>query len=328
MAWIDEDGLNETVEADRAEGPNESQDPGGRTEPDETDVVTKEWVPLLNCEPETVTLPPGSTHTFTCTVKNAAGAAVPNMNVDVEITGPNDTETPTSNSLTSPDLTCTTDVNGSCTFTHGPGGAGTTNATGKTLYRAWIDLDNNNATTSEADQQEGRAETSAPGTVSEPDYTDVIESNWSSTAPTPTPTVTRTPTPTPTGTSSPTPSGSPTPTPSSSPTPTPAPRRCGDPGENGISGTAGDDVMIGSPGADVICGFGGNDVIRGKGGNDTIRGGGGKDKLFGGRGNDELFGGRGNDELRGGRGRDRLSGGPGQDSCMGGTGRDRLTLCE
>lgn len=326
IAWIDDDDENLTTEADRNEGRNEGSDPGPRPEVDDTDVVENEWLPLLDCEPETVTLQPNSGHTIRCTVRDLTTPGISGMNVDIELTGPNDTESPTSNSLQSPDLTCTTSTDGSCTVIHGPGGTGTTSSLGRTTYRAWVDLNNSNAGF-EADQSEGRSEAGAPGSVPEADHTDVVEANWSTTGPTPTPG--QTPTPTPTG-------GSPSPTPTASTTPTPRPTTTPDPdptdepkncrGSDGGTpqGTDGDDVLVGTGGEDVICGFGGDDLISGKGGNDLLRGGGGSDTLKGNAGNDRLRGGGGDDTLRGGKGRDGLIGGSGNDRLRGGGGRDDL----
>lgn len=334
MAWIDVDGQNLTTEADRNEGPDENTDPGPRPEIDDTDVVLKEWVPLLDCSPETVELPPNTANTITCTVRDATSAGIPSMNVDIELSGPNDTESPTAISYGSPDLTCTTSSSGSCSVTHGPGGTGSTAAVGRTTYRAWIDLDGLNSTF-EVDQGEGRNEATAPGDVGETDYTDVFEANWSTTAatPTPTPTVTGTPTPTPTPTVTST--GSPSPTPTPTPTVVPPHGCAGHP--DAATGTPGDDVMIGTSGDDTICGMGGDDVIRGKDGDDLLLGGRGSDAIRGGRGSDlvkggsgpdDLVGGAGRDSLRGGKGNDELDGRGGRDSCLGGPGRDQLRRCE
>ncbi|HJR92732.1 MAG TPA: hypothetical protein VJ938_09860 [Acidimicrobiia bacterium] len=81
-----------------------------------------------------------------------------------------------------------------------------------------------------------------------------------------------------------------------------------------IKGNRRDNVLRGTPGRDVICGGGGDDTIRGRGGNDRIFGGSGNDNMRGNRGRDVLKGGRGNDRLNGGRGRDRCRGGRGKDS--------------
>ncbi|MDQ4026401.1 MAG: Ig-like domain-containing protein [Actinomycetota bacterium] len=65
-----------------------------------------------------------------------------------------------------------------CTFRHGPGGFGSTSEPGTTVYRAWIDADNNNANP-EADPTEGVNEVQQPGQgPDEPDDTDVVEKTW------------------------------------------------------------------------------------------------------------------------------------------------------
>jgi hypothetical protein len=128
----------------------------------------------LNCEPETDTNPVGSSHTFVCTV-NQGSAPASGVSVDVEASGANDTD---GDSRNSPDFTCTTTgEGGSCTITHGPGGFGSTADTGTTVYRAWIDADDNDQTI-EADPTEGVNEFGQPGQRGEPDNTDVIEKTW------------------------------------------------------------------------------------------------------------------------------------------------------
>lgn len=185
-AWIDRDGdhsatpaTHGTVEADRTEERNEATAPGTRPEPDDTDVVEKVWlIQQLNCEPETDSNPTNSAHTVTCTVTTGSGSSstpVSNSNLDAEATGANDPDS--SDSPQSPDFTCTTDNNGRCSFTHGPGGTGRTATAGTTTYRVWVDSDRNDATT-EADATEGRNEALQPGSKSEVDDTDVVEKTW------------------------------------------------------------------------------------------------------------------------------------------------------
>jgi Ca2+-binding RTX toxin-like protein len=324
-AWIDEDGVDDTVEADRAEGPSENQDPGGRPEGDggdDTDVMVATWTPVLDCLPETIALIPGSGHTATCSVRDGASNPLSGRNVDIEATGVNDPDA--ANSPLLPDFFCTTDANGLCPFTHP---AALTTATGRTTYRAWVDLDNNDATF-EGDSAEALSST---GGKAEPDDTDVVEVNWSTTGGTPTPTP-GCPTPSPSGASptpcpTPTNTATPTPTPSRSPSPTPTPTTsphgcAGDP--DAITGTPGNDILVGTSGDDTICGFGGDDTIRGRGGDDRIKGGRGDDVIKGGGGNDDLSGGAGNDQISGNRGLDFLQGKGGNDVLAGGRGRDGL----
>jgi Ca2+-binding RTX toxin-like protein len=112
----------------------------------------------------------------------------------------------------------------------------------------------------------------------------------------------------------------------------------GNGGDNGctISGDGGNNVLRGTPGRDIICGFGGADRLIGRGDNDLLRGGRGRDILRGGRGADVMRGGGGPDRLRGGAGRDRLygnagndflNGQAGRDFCRGGRGRDITRSC-
>jgi RTX calcium-binding nonapeptide repeat (4 copies) len=339
-AWIDDDGRDDTVEADRAEEPSELNEEGDRPDPDDTDVLRKKWsASRLDCVEESVTLPTGALNTVTCTARDAADNLVNGAQIDAEATGVNDPDS--SGSLFNPDFICTTGVTGSCQFKHGPGGKGTTNVPGRTTYRSWVDIDGDDST-GEADTFETRNESVTPGAQPERDYTDVVEANWTGPAISPTPTLspTKTPTPTPTptrtATPTPTPTRTPTPTPTPSPTQTVSPHGCaGHP--DAITGTDGDDVIVGTSRADTICGFGGDDVIRGKGGNDLLLGGRGSDGILGGRGNDrlkgsggpdELIGGAGRDRLFGGKGNDELNGNGGRDSCFAGAGRDRMKRCE
>jgi Bacterial Ig-like domain (group 1)/RTX calcium-binding nonapeptide repeat (4 copies) len=194
-AWVDFDNDNATTgDVDTAEQRSEVSD---IDEPDNTDVIEKTWIASrLDCTPEADTNPAESAHTITCKATDSSGANVTGMAIDAEASGPNDPDG--AESLTTPDFSCTTGADGTCSFTHGPGGRGTTNAFGRTIYRAWIDQDNSDAT-AEADASETRDE----GPIGP------------SPTPTPTPTTTSTasPTPTATTTSSPTASATPTPTP-------------------------------------------------------------------------------------------------------------------
>ncbi|MFN2587481.1 MAG: Ig-like domain-containing protein [Actinomycetota bacterium] len=147
---------------------------------DDVDVVQKVWLnpnapSRIDCIPELDSNPAGTAHTVTCTVTNSFGAASPNVNVDVEATGPGDPDG--TNTPLVPDFTCTTNASGACTFTHGPGGTGATNNPGTTSYRAWIDADNSNAT-NDADTAEARDEAATPGATAEPDDTDVVNKTW------------------------------------------------------------------------------------------------------------------------------------------------------
>ena len=164
------------------EGLNDADDAAGQPDApapanDDTDVVQKVWrnpqaAARVDCAPETDSNPTGTAHTVTCTVTNSLGNVSANANVDVEATGPNDPDV--TNSPLTPDFTCTTNAQGTCSFTHGPAG---TTTPGTTLYRAWLDADNSNATNN-ADTTEGRDEAATPGATAEPDGTDVVNKTW------------------------------------------------------------------------------------------------------------------------------------------------------
>ncbi|HEX2296085.1 MAG TPA: Ig-like domain-containing protein [Actinomycetota bacterium] len=164
------------ADADDAAGQADEPDPVS----DDVDVVQKVWQnpnapSRVDCTPETDGNPTGTAHTVTCAVTNSFGNPSAGAVVDVEATGPNDPDG--TNTPLVPDFTCTTNAQGTCSFTHGTGGAGTTNTPGTTVYRAWIDADNNN-TTNEADATEGRDEAATAGATAEPDDTDVVNKTW------------------------------------------------------------------------------------------------------------------------------------------------------
>lgn len=192
--WIDHDGLDATdptaagpagdgMEAAEPRGESAAEDPAWFLieEPNTTDAVEVTWTAatpdefVLDCEPETASTPVGTAHTITCTA-NAADddAPAPGKQVDVEMSGANDPDGAASNE--SPDLTCTTAANGTCSVTHP---AATSTANGETTYRAWIDADGNN-TTVEANTSEPRDETGPAWvlTGNEPNATDVVAKTW------------------------------------------------------------------------------------------------------------------------------------------------------
>lgn len=178
-AWIDADGDDRTIEADATEGVNEFGQPGQRGEPDDTDVIEKTWQRApLDCAPEQDGNPTGTSHTITCRATQGGGAPPQGTHVVAEATGANDPDA--GDSPESPDFQCRTNQDGFCSFTHGPGGTGSTNFEGVTRYRAWVDSDNANSTV-EADRTEGRNEVSDPGAQSESDSTDVVEKTWTRT---------------------------------------------------------------------------------------------------------------------------------------------------
>lgn len=175
-AWIDADGDDRTIEADATEGVNEFGQPGQRGEPDDTDVIEKTWERApLDCFPEQDGNPTGTSHTITCRATQGGGPAQQGTHIVAEAVGVNDPGF--GDSPEDPDFECRTNQEGVCSFTHGPGGTGTTGFEGLTRYRVWIDQDNSNSTV-EADRTEGRDETLEPGAQSESDGTDVVEKTW------------------------------------------------------------------------------------------------------------------------------------------------------
>lgn len=176
-AWIDADNANSTPEADSTEGVNEFTQPGQRAESDDTDVVEKTWQRApLDCSPEQDGNPTGTSHTVTCRATQAGGGNPPQgTHIVAEAVGANDPDS--GDTPESPDFECRTNQEGVCSFTHGPGGNGSTNFEGVTRYRAWVDADNSNSTV-EADRGEGRDEGANPGNEPESDATDVVEKTW------------------------------------------------------------------------------------------------------------------------------------------------------
>lgn len=192
--WIDSTPGDSPVNEGQAvcDGNAETTDEGEAN--DSADQVEKTWqVPppgpstftRLDCSPETDTNPTRSNHTITCNAFNPDQSPVGSASIDVEATGANDPDN--GNTPNSPDFTCTTSVDdqntpnqneaGTCSFTHGPNGVGTTNSAGVTTYRAWVDYNNNNGN-SEADPTEGQNEVAEPGTTGETDGTDVVTKTW------------------------------------------------------------------------------------------------------------------------------------------------------
>ncbi|MDP9067860.1 MAG: hypothetical protein M3N53_05875 [Actinomycetota bacterium] len=145
---------------------------------DPRDTVSKTWVAptatRLDCADETATNPTGTAYVVTCTATSDSGQPVSGAQVDVEATGANDPDA--GDTPVSPDFTCTTGADGTCTFTQ------TGTAAGTTTYRAFLDGDNNNATGG-PDATEGQDEKTAPGATAEPDATDVVTKTWTAGGP-------------------------------------------------------------------------------------------------------------------------------------------------
>lgn len=136
----------------------------------------------LNVGPETISLPPGATHTFTARVDRAATTTTGTINIDLENeSGVNDSDGTT---LDTPDLTCSIPADAdSCSISYSGSNVG------RDVWRAWIDHDGLNSTT-EADVAEGFNQDRVPGDGGrncagageggEPDCTDVIDVRWGS----------------------------------------------------------------------------------------------------------------------------------------------------
>lgn len=160
-----------------SENVGESQTGGGSdTGNDFADKVELTWVQVstavrLDCTPETDSDPVGTTHTITCTARDAANALVNGVQIDVEASGVNDPDN--GNTPSTPDFTCTTAGSGTCNIVD----SSANNTAGLTTYRAWIDRDNTNSTV-EADLTEARDEAVTPGTKAEIDDTDVVTKSW------------------------------------------------------------------------------------------------------------------------------------------------------
>jgi len=268
------------VDADDDAATADPSEPRG----DDADVVQKIWQQPTNatrvdCTPETSRARRNTTATITCTATDAAGAPVANAELDAEAVGSNDPD-----AGAAPDFSCVTNPEGTCSFAHGPDAVGTSDLAGTTLYRVWIDADNDNATV-EADMNEGRDETTQPGNT-EIDNTDVVGLTWTGIRCDVV------------GTAG-------------------ADRLVGTAADEVICGFGGNDRIIGGGGNDHLLGDDGRDHLDGNRGADLIEGLNGHDTVRGSRGNDSLRGGPGSDRLYGGRGRDVCGGGTGDDSVSG-----------
>lgn len=173
-----EDGASLCADEPTAENQVADGSDTGNDLADQTD-LTYETIEdfTLDCSPETASNPAGTSHTVTCSAFSpTTQQPVSGVPVDVEITGAGDTDPVPGDSKETPDRSCTTGADGSCSFTH------SSTATGTSTYRAWIDADGDNLNP-EADNTEGRDENATPGGTLEPDRTDVVEKTWT-TAPT------------------------------------------------------------------------------------------------------------------------------------------------
>lgn len=217
----------------------------------------------LDCGPEESTGRRGTDHRITCVARAASGTPVAGAEIDVEANGVNDADGGYEPAI--PDFSCTTTgAEGACTIVHGHGGEGSTSQSGLTSYRAWVDVDHDDATT-EADEGEGSDETVTPG-ADEPDGTDVVERTWEMHRCTMS------------GTAGPD-------------------RLVGTADDDVICGLGGDDTIFGGGGHDQLQGHRGGDRLKAGSGDDRLFGGRGHDDLGGGRDDDSCSGGSGFDHF-------------------------------
>jgi Bacterial Ig-like domain (group 1)/RTX calcium-binding nonapeptide repeat (4 copies) len=139
----------------------------------------------LQLTPELGDNPVVTTHTVTATLDAAADGTSGTIEIDFEVNGPGDPDTPDAYSPTLPDFTCNvTSGNSSCSISYSSAVVGTDQIDG------WIDHDQNDATLSgELDQAEGpdagnpavdepSGGVDAPGGTPERDTTDVVTKTW------------------------------------------------------------------------------------------------------------------------------------------------------
>ena len=165
-------GVESHEDVDDAVGSFDPPQPAG----DDVDLVAVTWrkpapATRINCEAETAAVRRGRIHRVYCSAFRGS-AAVAGMEIDLEMNGRFDPDA--SNSLSTPDRSCTTGSAGWCVFAHF---APVTGSPGTTLYRAWMDDDYFDGTI-DADVKERRDETQRPGTARDSDSTDVVQDEW------------------------------------------------------------------------------------------------------------------------------------------------------
>lgn len=206
-AWVDDDDDSATFDADQTEGRNEVTTPGSRTEPDDTDVVEKNWfgaLPVaaaLDCTPETADNPatgPDSAETYTCTLFNDNGAGGGTANNDIQeggeqgiagvpidgenLNGANDPDDSSGDGTADYNNCGTTNANGvaQCTVNASESQAGNAEIC------FWADNDNDNQFTPSATGFENDPQTQNDGEdcneeslgTTDSDVTDIVEKNW------------------------------------------------------------------------------------------------------------------------------------------------------
>ena len=218
-AWVDDDKNNASTDFDVTEGRNAgSQDcpgsdctgsgaePGDRTEPDDTDVVSKTWfgavapTTVLDCSPEVASNPAsgdGSTETYTCQLWDSKGTASTTddttlasagTRVDGEnLAGANDPDDSSAAGTVDFNDACMTGTNGACTINIVPNEA----QAGDALICFWADADSDNVFAPAGDQNDGggcdeadeltnsgTASATTIGTAERDDRTDVVRKTW------------------------------------------------------------------------------------------------------------------------------------------------------
>ena len=177
--WIDHDKQDGSVEADLTEVKDDAPTAGSIAEPDTTDVVEKVWTVLIECTPETETVPTGALIATTCTATDALGAAVPGSVIKVEYSGVNDPDA--TSSPATPDDSCVADGSGSCSLLHGDESSERRGDLGQTIVTVWAGPvpDPLEAPDASADpSREPEAGSGQPGERPEPDQTDLVTKTW------------------------------------------------------------------------------------------------------------------------------------------------------
>lgn len=312
-------------------------------------VLTDRPLPL-DCTPETGLDVQGTVHEIVCKARDGLGQPLGGVPIHAEVAGvadPDGGDTPET-----PDLSCVTADDGTCTIAaEGP----TAQIEGANSYRFW--LAPTGTLIADMDLSEGRDEVISPGSIAEPDTTDVVEATWSARLPANVDLsfeeargdkgqdlvleanvvdVDGDPIPGAsvewaasgvggiiTADSLTDESGT-----------ARATARSGGWGQQAIAvsaavcadgGRCTDDAIIHwVPTRCDVFGTAANDTLRGTGSGEVVCGLGGDDTLLGGGGTDLLLGGSGSDTLRGGAARDVLFGRAGADLLMGGAAKDRL----
>ena len=311
--WIDDDGTS-NPDADLTEGREVRAEPGAKQEPDDTDVVEVRWairgeVTRVDGYANAASTSTTKAHSVTCRLLDGFGAGVNGKVCDANIAKGVNKNADVDNNPATPGGylgECTTEGNGSCTFTY------RSEVTGTDTVRVFFDRNLDDVKAGEPSKDVTLTWTS--------DITSGPCSglNYGQTAPRPGGGKTIAGTPG-----------------DNNKTGTPfADVFCGFRGVDRFDGGGGNDLALGGTGNDTLLGRKGSDNLQGSDGNDNLQGAEGADKIFSGKGNDKTSGGFGNDKVygdagidlvQGYSGHDILAGGDGSDKVKGGSGRDNLS---